>query len=281
MNNCKYRLKRSVLSLLLSSALWGGPLHASGIPTIDVANLVQQLTQYMQMMKEYDEILQQTGLSQDQLMNALQQYQQMMQEYEHLLRQAERLKSRMDKKQWARFWKEANQAYQHRPFEGVDMRAASFGLIKKGVDEADSRYGHVDDQHTMQQQANDVIGYVPDTLNRSYQRTNMGVQQRVLLSQYQQENADSRRRIQATDSSRLTLGDESELATLQLLVEQNQILIGQMAQLNEMQAARFDSLNQTENEHNVNRYKAQMQKIQHAKDTLQQGVTIDESPMRP
>ncbi|MEI2423353.1 hypothetical protein V6O07_24000, partial [Arthrospira platensis SPKY2] len=67
----KKKLISSVLALLMSFKS-----YSSGFPVIDISVLMQSVTQYTQLLKEYEQILNQTGLNTQQLLQLIEQYEQ-------------------------------------------------------------------------------------------------------------------------------------------------------------------------------------------------------------
>ena len=77
----------------------------------------------------------------------------------------------------------------------------------------------------------------------------------------------------------MSLGSQSELATLQLIVEQNQILIDQIAISNEMRLASMGASNLANQSAEVE-LRAKQRQLERIKRTQAQGIVIDERPFR-
>lgn len=79
--------------------------RASGIPTIDIAQIVQGLTSYINDLSGFQELIVQTGLEESQLASLLQQYAQTLTEYKHYLNQLRSLQEFISAPDWAALMK--------------------------------------------------------------------------------------------------------------------------------------------------------------------------------
>lgn len=124
------------------------------------------------------------------------------------------------------------------------------------------------------------MGYTPADVERAYimaNDANVLEQQRQV---YAARNAQSRRDIDHIEHQRVGLGDQSELATLQVLVEQNQVLIEQIATLNEVQLANMTHSNQWSQQSAQAQYKASIERLKRIEWENNNPIVVDERPVR-
>ncbi|MBZ0100026.1 MAG: hypothetical protein K8F30_13135, partial [Taibaiella sp.] len=76
------------------------PAQAGGIPVIDVVHITETIASYVQQLKDYKELLGQTGLLDSQYLQMLTDYAQVLQEYRHYLNQIKGLKHTLSPTAW-------------------------------------------------------------------------------------------------------------------------------------------------------------------------------------
>ena len=96
----------------------------AGVPTLDYTQIAGQIRQISQSIKDYEEYLTQTALSNEDLVEAYKRYDQMLNDYQQVLREAQRLKSTL---------------------KGIDLQHFLDQL--KNIDMYDPRYSMGDDPH--------------------------------------------------------------------------------------------------------------------------------------
>jgi len=105
--------------LSLGSLLMQSPARATGIPTVDIAALVQELIAYSQQMSDYTEQLYQSQVNANEYVQKLKQLEQIYIEYEHTLDQIEGLKEHVDQDVWEGI---LNLVYTTFPSQPLDQR---------------------------------------------------------------------------------------------------------------------------------------------------------------
>lgn len=262
-------MRKTFIGLALSFGLTTQSF-GSGFPVIDGSNLLQSVTEYTLLLTEYEQILQQTGLNTNQLLTALNQYEQMLREYQVLLNQVKALERKIE----------------HRDYKGITRDVKRLSEQYSGSQEVSNtkgvqrRYGSIESKQELDELADSAVGYMPDDLARSYtiaNDSNIQEQQREL---YSQRNELSRKDIEHLDEQRVSLGDQSELATLQLLVEQNQVLIEQIQTANELQVSNMAYSNQLDQRAAQNEYKARVERLKRLQWENENPIQIDERPLR-
>ncbi|MFA0012015.1 hypothetical protein AB4391_01515 [Vibrio lentus] len=264
-------MKKTLLALVIASAL-STPMvvRASGFPTFDAANLLQSITEYEQLISEYEQILQQTGLNTQQLLVAIDEYQQMLREYNVLLNQVTQLEDKIDRRDYEAIARQVNRAYEQRA--GNEHVYSSPHM--------DNRYGALPDRDTSYRHVESTLGAVPSSYQRSYQLAADSHIQGEEAQQFAARNAQIKTNQDALDATRLTLGNETELATLQLLVEQNQVLIDQLDLQNDMTLSSYSNSNQMEHRTSAAILRAEQAQIERIEETKAQGVVEDTRPIR-
>ncbi|MCW8348737.1 hypothetical protein MD535_22365 [Vibrio sp. ZSDZ65] len=265
-----HRLSLTLLTLSIHLATQPLPVKASGFPVVDVANLLQSVVQYTQILKDYEQMLAQTGLNINQLTTLLDQYTQTMREYQVLLNQVSALERKLERRDYPGLHRDINQLYEDHLKEDTPNQPVA----------STQRYASVPDKHQVNSLSERAIGATPSHLNQAYRLASDSHTSASERDYYRRSNAQIRADIAHLDEQRLGLGSQSELATLQLIVEQNQILMEQIANLNEMQLSSMSYSNQFEQQsaHAVLSAKvAQLKKIDAVKA---QGISIDERVYR-
>lgn len=92
------KVKKTVLALSIgilcaSTSFKSG---ASGFPTVDIAQVMQNIMEYTQLLEEYSTQLEQQAIQVSQLTQAINQYQQMLTDYDHYLTMVRGLKDYVD-----------------------------------------------------------------------------------------------------------------------------------------------------------------------------------------
>jgi hypothetical protein len=89
-------LKKFAVSLLVSTTVASSASWATGFPTVDIANLISQVTQYASQLEQYGTQLEQKAIEMANLTQAINQYQQMLVDYNHYLTLVRGLKDYVD-----------------------------------------------------------------------------------------------------------------------------------------------------------------------------------------
>ncbi|MFA1563024.1 hypothetical protein [Aliivibrio fischeri] len=260
--------KKTIIAALISSSL-SMPALGTGFPVVDIAGLAQAVTQYSQLIQEYDQILKQTGLNTDQLLTAIDQYTQTLIEYQVLLNQVESLKGKMDRKDYASLDRDVNHLYENH-LSDTDVPQSL---------ELSRRYDDFGTREDMNALAEDALNYVPGDVAHTYNLANDANNQSAERELYRSLNAQSREDIAHVDKLRVGLGSQSQLATMQLMVEQNQILIDQIATSNEMKLSSM-STGSFEEQAAQAALRSKLNRLELIKKTKDEGIEIDNRPLR-
>ncbi|EPC5650575.1 hypothetical protein ACRZ3X_004816, partial [Citrobacter freundii] len=125
-------MKRTLLAVIMAGIL-SSPVYA-GVPVDDFTQIAGQLRELSQGIRDYEEYIKQTALSNTQLLEAYKRYDQMLADYQQVLREAERLKTTL---------------------QGVDLQ--NFLNNLKNIDLYDPRYASGDDPNVGSKPWDDAV----------------------------------------------------------------------------------------------------------------------------
>ncbi|SON51502.1 hypothetical protein [Vibrio tapetis] len=262
------RKKMLVLALTLNLVTPVG--HSGGFPVIDVANITQMMTQYSTQLKEYSQLLKQTGLDTNQLLTAVEQYEQTLREYQVFLNQVESLKNKIDRRDYLGIERDIRSL---NDLMGVNPPA-------KSNDYASARYGDLPQKETFETLAKESSGEVSNTLAQQYRNASDVHVRGEQLEHFRNRNENLRRNAAQLDNERLALGDQSELATLQLLVEQNQVLIDQNNLQADVKLATYAQSNPLQSQQALAVLEAQERRLKRMKAAREREIDVNETPIR-
>lgn len=264
-------LKKKRSALLVSLALtFSVPTHSTGFPTVDVANLLAKVTEYATILKEYDQILKQTGIGSQELILAIQQYEQTLREYESYLNQVRALEDKIDRRDYPAIERELRRLYKQ---NSGDLTTSNHRL-------AEQRYGRLPSKNEYDQLSKSALGRTPEALERQYLNAGQSHRQSESASLYQDRQHSLYQQSEQLDSQRGSLGKESQLATLQMIVEQNQLLIEQMNLQNDLTISRYVSSNQLDARVASGLLKSQQAQLERIKEARGRTIVLDERPIR-
>lgn len=225
-------MKRALLAVILAGIL-SSTVYA-GVPVTDATMIAGQIRALTQGIKDYEEYIKQTTLSNTQLLEAYKRYDQMLADYQQVLREAERLKATL---------------------KGVDLQ--NFLNSLKDIDLYDPRYASRDDPHVGSQpwddavernkllngwgmtdeewsEMNAAIPYSGDDRQRAKEifqyrkrKAESSVRQDLASQNFDTNLSEQAREAQKTKEALESLGDNDSLATQQLIARQNQLMIEQ------------------------------------------------------
>ena len=271
-------LKPLALSILLMLSPVG---WTSGIPTVDAAALAQRITQMQQLLTQYEEMLNQTGLNLDQLNQLYDSYTQLLHQYDHMLMQAQALKFQLDRRDYAGFLQKIGMIEDVNPFNtgAGDIRQSDSEYAQAGVEQSDHMYGAIKERDEYQEMMRNAFGstYISPEELQSYNQANMSSLQNTYGMTAKEEYSDVTKELQRLEQAREYLGDESQLASTQFLIEQNQVLLRQQQETNQLLRQQLEMSNQFENQYFRSRQREKERRIQAAIDNANTPIKIDES----
>nr|WP_012219852.1 hypothetical protein [Vibrio sp. 23023]ABX77040.1 Conserved hypothetical protein [Vibrio sp. 23023] len=259
--------------------------YATGIPTIDVANFLQNIQGYLQDLKEYSTLATETSNQIKTAQNTFAQYQKLQQEYELLQAQATALHSSMSQHDYNALWHQAFSMAKQRPFSDIDWRAATGGLYDPdAVKETDKQYGTLDNRIQMENLARQAFdGEVPGSYQRSYQNATLPIYQKQQVRSFEKRHNEQRKQLSHlnTDRNGIVGHDNNELQTLHLIASQNQVMLTQLADLNEIERTQLELSNRLSNEQAVNDQKEKQARLKRIQAAKSHPITVNETPLMP
>lgn len=277
------KFKRLAIIVSLAIPLHINPALATGFPVLDAANFLQNVEGYLNDLAIYSDSVNNTIENVQTAQNTLDQYKKLTQQYNLLMRQAQGLQSAMNQKDWDALWNEAFRMMKDKPFQGTDLRTTTSGLYgsEKITKQVEAQYGTQMNRADMTALANETMGDLPETYSRSYEKSNLAIYQAGQVASFEKRSEEQRKQINTIDQERMGLGDQSELQTLQLIAAQNQILLGQIADLSELQKTQLELSNSGEYERaarDIQEKQAHLERIKYIND---HPIEIDETPLMP
>ena len=220
-----------VLSVGVGVATVPAPAKASGIPTVDIAQIVQSLTSYITDLQGFSELIIQTGLEESQLASLLQQYTQTLREYKSYLNQLRSLQEFISAPDWAALIKIVVQSPYGKEVLGqiplldpegpdynkeVRQRAREYGPVPQETESV------VEGYTDLGVEADDLahIEAYNDGLNQNFSKY---AQQMNIVTRNQKAIEEREEKVNEYMDNILNLGDESDLATLQLMASQQNL----------------------------------------------------------
>lgn len=215
-----------VVLLLLMMCMTVDQAGAGGIPTMDTVAVTQRIQTYMQEIKAYQEMLNQSTKMTQQYMQLVKTYQQKLREYQHYLNQIKSLKNRIDNKDWLaimRFIRTYGVATKTKLSKVQAMDPDGSDYDEK-LDEALGDYGYVPRRPEEVEADAAAVGVWSEKLRRdatvdwnNYERYR---DQMRNTSANKKKYDEFGEKIEAHQLTADALGDEDDLATQQARVKQ-------------------------------------------------------------
>jgi hypothetical protein len=220
-----------VVSVVVSVVTVPDTVRASGIPTVDIAQIVQGLTSYINDLSGFQELIIQTGLEESQLAALLQQYAQTLTEYKSYLNQLRSLQEFISAPDWAALMKIVVQSPYGKEILGqIPLLKPDNPGYKDEVRQRAGEYGPVP------QETADVVGEYEalgvgagdlthiedynDGLNKNFAKY---TEQMNIVSRNEAAIEGREEKLNEYGDNIRGLGDESDLATLQMMASQQNL----------------------------------------------------------
>ena len=249
-------MKKRVVKTFVATSLMGAlglaplPSVAGGFPVVDIPALIKQVQQISDEVERYQELIKQTGLDTQQLTQMIHTYDQLVQRYKLAMAQAASLKDKMSERDWQALLAAADSAFKYAPESGNDIQSNHDAETGQAITEHDRLYGSLDPRSKLKKDSIDVLGEMPSGFEQDYANATRSIEQQKQYKRFLQQQEGNSKSAEGLDAKRGTLGDQSELATLQTIVDQNQLVINQLSTMNETLQAQYHDSNQLANIHN-------------------------------
>lgn len=232
------RLKRFILAAVLVLVLGTSGVRAGGIPVIDAASIAESVKQYMLLLQEYSELVTQTGLETQQLAQLIDQYAQTLREYQHYLNQIKALKYYISEKEWQQLMRDIDLYYRYYgkgDMSTIPTMNRESSTYEGDVDAVYSRYGYIPrDPKVIEAEARALgirSGRMMTDINREWSLYQKQKDRARMVSANEKKAQERDENLKMLNDAITQLDNASDLATLQLMATQNQVLLNQMNSL--------------------------------------------------
>lgn len=254
---------KKINAMVLSALLVASPLltyspksEATGIPTIDIAALVQKLLDYAQQLNDYAEQLYQSQVVANEYIQKLKEMEQIYTEYEHTLEQIKGIKDYVDNEEWKEILSRIDIDFPLNPLDShwddwdVDIYTDD-GVID--VDDAVSsvykRIRKLDDVYEDIEtvfDSEDVRDQQREEARRQFVKSREATQQKYAAEVFTKESENLAIALNELKINRenIAMDDESELRTLQMLAMQQELELHYRKAQNDVLIKSFEMSNQ-------------------------------------
>ena len=219
------------LIFLATGSFQPNNVKAGGIPVIDAASLTQQLTQYLTILMEFEQMLGQTVIQTDQYLQMVRDYQQMLREYQHYLHQLQGIKHMISAGDWRNLMRIIKY------YRGKSKRSVIAEMdpedpnYEEELDTVLENYGHVPRDPAAVETDAQSLGIWSDQysqeVQQDYNQYDLYKDRMRMVSDNAKKDARFAEDIENHQRTVDNLGDESDLATLQEIALQNITLMKQ------------------------------------------------------
>jgi len=207
--------------------------HATGIPTVDIAALIQSLLDYIQQLSAYAEDLYQSAMAGNEYVQTLLKMEQMYREYAHYLNQIEGLIDYVDGEAWDDILAALEVDIPLNPLEwdkyDVDIYTDDGVIdVDQRITSAYNRIRELDEVYediTAVFNEDEIRDHQQEIARRHYLRSRETTQQEYTAETFTLEQEALERQLEITKDVRRTnaVGEESDLRTMQTLALQNEL----------------------------------------------------------
>lgn len=248
-------MKRTLIAALIAASFLTSPTYAI-VPVTDYVQIAGQLRELSQGLKDYEEYLQQSVLSNNQLLEAYKRYDQMLADYRQTLREAEKLKQQLTGVNLQDFLNRLKNIdmYDPRYSSGDDANVGS-GPWDDAIERNKllNGWGMSDEEWS---EMNAEIPYLSNDRQRAKaifqyrkRKAEMAVRQDLAGQNNDQNITEQATRANEIGQALDDLGDNDVLATQQLMARQNQLIIEQNLNAQSQQNTDFKMSNQISNDY--------------------------------
>jgi uncharacterized phage infection (PIP) family protein YhgE len=224
---------RAILLVVVCLLLVPAAAQSSGIPVYDASNMINQIRDYLQQIKYYQEALNQGTTLTSQYLQMIRDYQQVLRQYQHYLNQIQSVRHMISDQDWLRLMRTINY-YTGKCKRAVIVESDPYSsTYEDDMNTVLSQYGHVP-RHPSEVEADArSLGIWSDQYEREvredWERYEFMKDRLRIVSNNDKQSKDRIERVLPGHADVLNnLGDESDLATMQAMAAQNQTLLNQM-----------------------------------------------------
>lgn len=256
-------MKMKLSAIALSAVLTAGSLtayspqsQATGIPTIDIASLVQNLVDYAQQLNDYAEQLYQSQVVANEYIQKLKEMEQVYTEYAHTLEQIQGIKDYVDNQEWKEILSRIDIDFPLNPLDshwddwdvdiytddGVIDVDEQISSVYKRIRSLDEVYADIDTVFTSE----DVRDQQREEARRHFLKSRDATQQQYSAEVFKKHRGylDKASLKMAEDREKHATDSETELRTMQTVAMQMELLIEYQKLRNDVEITSLEMSNQ-------------------------------------
>lgn len=215
-------------------------VKAGGFPVVDISHIAQSITSYLAQLEDYQEQLNQLGVMDNQYLQMLIEYEQTLQEYSHYLNQITGLANTISSADWESLLRQTLAYYGRGDFSTIPTLRVTTPTFSQDLDTILRQVHHLPrEPEVVKTDIQALTGQVPSAsfeqgLQYNYQRYDKYKDVQAMVAQNADDGLMRRELIDRYAIRVQSLGDESDLATMQLMASQNQLLFDQLEANNQI-----------------------------------------------
>lgn len=228
-------LKKSILFILCLS-MFCAPRVCSGMDAvIDAANLIDNILAYIQRIDDQEEQINQSSAMDAEYMQTIEDYKQTLREYDHYLHQLEGIAQYISEEDWDRLLEVLDGYYGRSTLSSIPPMDPNDPTYEDNLDNVLSNYGYVPrDPAEVQADVGPMGLWTPQyerEVTEDYNNFDLMKDKMRMVSENVKKSEARKVSIEDYAERVKNLGDESDLATLQLIAMQNVTLMKQQEDL--------------------------------------------------
>lgn len=205
--------------------------HAGGIPTIDIAGLMQKMISYLTQLMEYSEEISNTASNAQQYAQMIKDYQQKLREYQHYLNQLQSIRHMISNQDWAILMGTIRNYYGRSKRSVVYTMDPDSKTYESDLGTVLGQYDYVPpDPNNVRSDAQNLGLWTPQyqrEVEEDYRAYNLYKDRMRIVSNNARKNEQFQKEIETHAQIIESLGDESDLATLQEMATANVTIMKQ------------------------------------------------------
>lgn len=205
--------------------------QASGIPVVDVAHIMQTLIKYLTQLMEYSEAISTTTANWQQYAQQMQDYYQKLKEYQSYLNQLESIRSQISNGDWNMLMRTIQDYYGRSKRSVVRTMDPQSNTYENDLNTALGHYGYVpEDPTTVENDARRLGMWSSEyeaVVKKDYDTFDLYKDRMRTVSDNAKKDREFLTKIDRHKQTLSSLGNESDLATLQALAAMNVTMMEQ------------------------------------------------------
>lgn len=211
-----------------------------GIPVFDTSNMINQLRDLLQQIKQYQEAINQSTKLTQQYMQMIRDYQQVLRQYNHYLNQIKSVRHMISNRDWLRILRTIKYYYGKSKRSVIVKSDPESSNYESDMDTVLGQYGYVPRDPAEVEADARQLGIWTDQYGREvrkdWEKYELYKDRLRMVNRNANESVERLKRTIPEHANTLnSLGDESDLATMQAIAAQNLTIMNQMESLVQIQ----------------------------------------------